>query len=62
MSFFACLRGKTMDSRGARQQKNQIIVVILLALSTLCLVKHNENLHWEENFSLMCAMIVFSVS
>lgn len=51
-----------MESRGAGQQKNQMIVVILLALSTSCLVKHNKNLHWKENFSLMCAMILFSVS
>lgn len=47
MSFYACLRSKLMDSSGAGQQKNQMILVIVLALSTLCLVKHNKNIHWK---------------
>lgn len=62
MSFSACLGGMIMAFRGAGQQRNQMIVVILLALSTLGVVKHNKSLFWKENFNLMSVMILFCVS
>lgn len=38
-----------MRSTGAGQWKNQMIAVIFLALSMLCLQKHDKNLHRKEN-------------